>query len=43
VRASGRRIQDADFSFDVRIIEGAGAFVCGEETALMASIEGQRG
>jgi len=31
------------FSFDVEIAEGAGAFVCGEETALIASIEGQRG
>ena len=31
------------FSFDVYIKEGAGAFVCGEETALIASVEGQRG
>ena len=31
------------FSFDVDIYEGAGAFVCGEESALMASIEGERG
>lgn len=31
------------FHFDIRIKEGAGAFVCGEETALIASIEGQRG
>jgi NADH-quinone oxidoreductase subunit F len=31
------------FSFDLHIKEGAGAFVCGEETALIASIEGQRG
>ncbi|MGB2599336.1 MAG: SLBB domain-containing protein, partial [Candidatus Omnitrophota bacterium] len=31
------------FSFDISIKEGAGAFVCGEETALMASIEGRRG
>ena len=31
------------FNFDIYIKEGAGAFVCGEETALMASIEGQRG
>jgi NADH-quinone oxidoreductase subunit F len=30
-------------AFDVEVMEGAGAFVCGEETALMASIEGQRG
>lgn len=39
----GRRIFGSDFSFDVRIKEGAGAFVCGEETALIASIEGRRG
>lgn len=32
-----------DFNFDIYIKEGAGAFVCGEETALMASIEGERG
>jgi NADH:ubiquinone oxidoreductase subunit F (NADH-binding)/Pyruvate/2-oxoacid:ferredoxin oxidoreductase delta subunit len=32
-----------DFSFHLHIKEGAGAFVCGEETALMASIEGKRG
>ncbi len=31
------------FSFDINIKEGAGAFVCGEETALIASVEGQRG
>ncbi len=31
------------FSFDISIFEGAGAFVCGEETALIASIEGERG
>ena len=31
------------FSFDVTLKEGAGAFVCGEETALIASIEGRRG
>ena len=34
---------DPDFSFDMYVKEGAGAFVCGEETALIASIEGQRG
>ena len=32
-----------DFSFRVRVMEGAGAFVCGEETALIASVEGHRG
>ncbi|MBN1671797.1 MAG: FAD-dependent oxidoreductase [Kiritimatiellae bacterium] len=39
----GERIMGTEFSFAVRIKEGAGAFVCGEETALMASIEGRRG
>lgn len=39
----GENILDSDFSFDIRIKEGAGAFVCGEETALIASLEGQRG
>ncbi|MCL6584281.1 MAG: NADH-quinone oxidoreductase subunit NuoF [bacterium] len=39
----GQNILGTDFSFDVMIKEGAGAFVCGEETALMASIEGRRG
>jgi NADH-quinone oxidoreductase subunit F len=39
----GRRILGTKFNFKLYIKEGAGAFVCGEETALMASIEGQRG
>lgn len=39
----GKNILDTDFSVDVSIFEGAGAFVCGEETALIASIEGKRG
>ena len=39
----GKGILGTDFNFDVFIRLGAGAFVCGEETALMASIEGQRG
>jgi len=39
----GGNILDSGFSFDIKIKEGAGAFVCGEETALMASIEGKRG
>jgi NADH-quinone oxidoreductase subunit F len=39
----GENIFGTDFSFHLRIKEGAGAFVCGEETALMASIEGKRG
>ena len=33
----------ADFHFDLKIKKGAGAFVCGEETALIGSIEGKRG
>ncbi len=39
----GDNILGSDFSFDILIKEGAGAFVCGEETALIASIEGRRG
>jgi NADH-quinone oxidoreductase subunit F/NADP-reducing hydrogenase subunit HndC len=39
----GESILGTDFNFRVHITEGAGAFVCGEETALMASIEGRRG
>jgi NADH:ubiquinone oxidoreductase subunit F (NADH-binding)/NAD-dependent dihydropyrimidine dehydrogenase PreA subunit/(2Fe-2S) ferredoxin len=39
----GPSILGSDFSFDIKIKEGAGAFVCGEETALIASIEGKRG
>ncbi|MGY3750571.1 NADH-quinone oxidoreductase subunit NuoF [Vagococcus acidifermentans] len=39
----GKNIFNTDFSFDIDIKLGAGAFVCGEETALMASIEGNRG
>ncbi len=39
----GKNILDSSFSFDVYIKEGAGAFVCGEETALIASVEGERG
>lgn len=39
----GKNIFGSDFSFDLGIRLGAGAFVCGEETALLASIEGQRG
>jgi NADH:ubiquinone oxidoreductase subunit F (NADH-binding)/NAD-dependent dihydropyrimidine dehydrogenase PreA subunit/(2Fe-2S) ferredoxin len=39
----GENILGTDFSFKLHIKEGAGAFVCGEETALMASIEGKRG
>jgi len=39
----GKGIFDTDFNFDMEIRLGAGAFVCGEETALIASIEGERG
>ncbi len=39
----GDNILGSDFSFEIQIYEGAGAFVCGEETALIASIEGNRG
>ncbi|MGB9765099.1 MAG: NADH-ubiquinone oxidoreductase-F iron-sulfur binding region domain-containing protein [Candidatus Saccharicenans sp.] len=38
----GDRILGTDFSFDLELVQGAGAFVCGEETALIASIEGRR-
>jgi len=39
----GENILDSGFSLDLKIVQGAGAFVCGEETALIASIEGKRG
>ncbi len=39
----GKNIMGTGFNFEMKIKEGAGAFVCGEETALMASIEGKRG
>jgi NADH:ubiquinone oxidoreductase subunit F (NADH-binding)/(2Fe-2S) ferredoxin/Pyruvate/2-oxoacid:ferredoxin oxidoreductase delta subunit len=39
----GERILGEDFSFDIRINRGGGAFVCGESTALMASLEGRTG
>ena len=39
----GDSVLGSRFCFDIHIKEGAGAFVCGEETALMASIEGRRG
>ncbi len=40
---TGPAVLNSTFSFNIRIFEGAGAFVCGEETALIASIEGERG
>jgi NADH:ubiquinone oxidoreductase subunit F (NADH-binding)/NAD-dependent dihydropyrimidine dehydrogenase PreA subunit/(2Fe-2S) ferredoxin len=39
----GRSVMNSGFDFDITIKEGAGAFVCGEETALISSIEGERG
>ena len=42
-RILGTNIQNSSFSFDIKVFEGAGAFVCGEETALIASLEGKRG
>lgn len=39
----GKNILESEFNFDIEIRLGAGAFVCGEETALIASIEGKRG
>ena len=39
----GKNIFGSGFDFDIRIKAGAGAFVCGEETALIASLEGERG
>jgi len=39
----GKNILGSNFNFDLYIAQGAGAFVCGEETALLASVEGRRG
>ena len=39
----GNNIFGSSFNFDISYVEGAGAFVCGEETALIASIEGRAG
>ena len=39
----GKNILGSNFSFDIKIREGAGAYICGDETALMESIEGKRG
>ena len=39
----GANILGTGFSFDIDLVKGAGAFVCGEETALMRSVEGERG
>ncbi len=40
---TGKSVLGSSFSFSIRVFEGAGAFVCGEETALIASVEGNRG
>lgn len=39
----GKNVLASDFSVDVRVFQGSGAFVCGEETALIQSLEGRRG
>ena len=39
----GENVLGTGFSFDIQIVKGAGAFVCGEETALIRSVEGERG
>ncbi len=39
----GKNILGSNFNFDISIVEGAGAFVCGEETALISSVEGKAG
>ncbi len=39
----GKNILGSDFSFDIKLFQGSGAFVCGEETALIASLEGKAG
>ena len=39
----GKNVAGSSFSFNIRIFEGAGAFICGEETAMIASLEGKRG
>jgi formate dehydrogenase iron-sulfur subunit len=39
----GERVLDTDFSFDLQVRVGAGAYICGEETAMLESLEGRRG
>lgn len=39
----GEKILDSDFSFHIHVHRGAGAYICGEETALLESLEGKRG
>ena len=40
---TGKRILGSDFNLDIKLFQGSGAFVCGEETALIASLEGKQG
>jgi NADH-quinone oxidoreductase subunit F len=42
-KLTGRNILGSDYSFDISLFHGSGAFVCGEETALIASLEGRAG
>jgi NADH:ubiquinone oxidoreductase subunit F (NADH-binding) len=39
----GKNILESNFSFDISVMKGAGAYICGEETALIESLEGKRG
>jgi NADH-quinone oxidoreductase subunit F len=43
LKFSGNQILGSDFSFEIQLFQGSGAFVCGEETALIASLEGNPG
>jgi NADH-quinone oxidoreductase subunit F len=43
LKLTGNNILGGDFSFDITLFQGSGAFVCGEETALIASLEGEAG
>lgn len=43
LRLLGKNILGSSFSFDIKLFQGSGAFVCGEETALIASLEGKPG
>ena len=42
INMHGSKIGGSDFEFNFKVIEGAGAYICGEETALLSSVEGQR-
>jgi NADH-quinone oxidoreductase subunit F len=43
LKLTGNNLLGGDFSFDIQLFQGSGAFVCGEETALIASLEGEAG